>query len=198
MLLFAPRAYRVPATVPSLLRICLIMRTYMPSLFKPICAVLCLIFALLVAPNAYADSFTPIFTCIGTCVSTPTAPAVTFPSPTLDITWNTITGLDVQPLSSLDAPSDSYSWTIAAQSFGLEGFSITVDINDKTSGTHSFSNLITFSCPGCGLIGPIDGGDLSFASTAAPEPSSLAFMLAGVGLMFAMRKRWTSGLQPAS
>ena len=38
---------------------------------------------------------------------------------------------------------------------------------------------------------PIDG------AVATPEPSSLAIMLAGVGLVFAMRKRY-SGLQQAS
>jgi hypothetical protein len=34
--------------------------------------------------------------------------------------------------------------------------------------------------------------------TATPEPSSVALILAGVGLVFAMRKRWASGLQLAS
>jgi len=34
--------------------------------------------------------------------------------------------------------------------------------------------------------------------TTTPEPSSLALMLSGVGLVFAIRKRWASGLQQAS
>lgn len=33
---------------------------------------------------------------------------------------------------------------------------------------------------------------------ATPEPSSLFLMLAGAGLVFAMRKRWASGLQHAT
>lgn len=33
---------------------------------------------------------------------------------------------------------------------------------------------------------------------STPEPSSVALMLSGVGLVFAMRKRWASGLQQAS
>jgi hypothetical protein len=164
---------------------------------KSLWIMLAVLLVAIAAPNAYADSETPTFTCTGTCLSTPTAPAVTFPSPTLDITWNTLTGLDVA-LSSLDAPSDSYTWTITAQSFGFEGYNVTVDINDTSSGTTSFSNLFpVLSCPGCGLL-VIDGGDLSFASTAAPEPSTIALMLLGVGLVFVMRRRMRQRLPQAS
>ena len=74
-----------------------------------------MIFALLlgaiVAPCARADSVT--FTCVATAyvscpVAAPTAPNVTFPSPTLDITWDSQT-VDITLLSGwLD--TDSYSW----------------------------------------------------------------------------------------
>jgi hypothetical protein len=40
-------------------------------------------------------------------------------------------------------------------------------------------------------------GSYSISAVATPEPSSLALMLSGVGLVFAMRKR-SSGLQQAS
>jgi hypothetical protein len=40
-------------------------------------------------------------------------------------------------------------------------------------------------------------GVLTFTPVATLEPSSLALMLSGVGLVFAMRKR-SSGLQQAS
>ena|ERR1700747_2090381 len=40
--------------------------------------------------------------------------------------------------------------------------------------------------------------ELIITSVPTPEPSSVALTLAGIGLVFAMRRRWTSGLQQAS
>jgi PEP-CTERM motif-containing protein len=175
----------------------------MPSLFKTIGAVLCLVFALcFAAPNAYSDSETPTFTCAGTCVSTPTAPAVTFPSPTLDITWNGFAPVLIGFPSEF-SPTDRYTWSVfVIQPNGpMFPFHVTIDICDLAVVNGCGGNFIdSFTCPGCTLSGSgLNGeGELSFAPTAAPEPSSLALMLAGVGLVFAMRKRWTLGLHLAS
>ena len=50
--------------------------------------------------------------------------------------------------------------------------------------------------PSIPLAGPFFG-TITPAAVATPEPSSLALMLSGVGLVFAVRKRF-SGLQLAS
>jgi len=163
----------------------------MPSLSKTIGAVLCLVFALcFAAPNANADSYTPIFTttgCTGTC-ALPTAPDVTFPSPTtIDVTLLGQTTLFNIP--SGDLPGDTYSWVASSPDAFLQF--ITQDL--------TVTGSKPFLCTGGG-ISLVPCGTLTFAavSTATLEPSSLALMLSGVGLVFAMRKRWTSGLQPAS
>jgi hypothetical protein len=168
----------------------------MPSLFKTVGAVLCLVFALCFAvPNASADSFTPIFTtfgCSGTCLL-PTALDVTFPSPTtIDVTFDGLT--ESVAIPSGDLPGDTYSWSASATLGPHISLSFNLFDNANGDGVGSCGGLQTsfgaFSC----------GNTLTFAgvSTATPEPSSLALMLSGVGLVFAMRKRWTSGLQQAS
>ena len=172
----------------------------MRTLIKPIGAVLCLVFALcFAAPNAHADSFTPIFTCTGTCLAPlPTAPAVTFTagsSITVTVTWDS----NVFPLTwdsnvfpFLDNPNDdTFSW---------EG-----NVGDVFPGNIVFrinnvsKNLTVAHGNDCGSCTPTftDMGVLTFTPVATPEPSSVALMLAGVGLVFAMRKR-SSGLQQAS
>jgi hypothetical protein len=81
---------------------------------------------------------------------------------------------------------------------GVNRFSIgtgncSVAANDGTTGT-SPSGI--FGCAQTPASGPV--GVWSTQTTATPEPSSVALTLAGIGLVFAMRKRWTSGLQQAS
>ena len=165
----------------------------MPSLFKTVGAVLCLVFALcFAAPNAHADSFTPIFTttgCVGTCLL-PTALDVTFPSPTtMTVTLDGLTTPVAIP--SGDAVGDLYAWlAIAEKSRGLLLFSL----DDLTiiGGT-------SLSCGGgVDINGAVACGTLTFSGVSTPEPSSLALMLSGVGLVFGMRKRVFSGLQRAS
>jgi hypothetical protein len=171
----------------------------MPSLFKTVGAVLCLVFALyFAAPNAHADTETPTFTCDdSSCVSIPTAPNVSFPSPTsITETWNGITF--TVPLAAGDVPSDSYRWANAIFACGAcltTGEALQFRLADTTTG--DFPGGEIFNVTGAVTV---DGGNLSFApvATATPEPSSLAFTLSGVGLVFAMRKRLTSGLRQAS
>jgi hypothetical protein len=158
---------------------------------KTIGAVLCLVFALsFAAPNAHADSYTATFTCTGTCVSLPTAPDVIFPSPGffLTATWNSIPFFFV--LDDLKAnPNDTFSWQGESSPD-----SVIFQIADISSGISLSLFSVCFSCDSF-----TDSGALAFSpvATATPEPGSLALMLSGVGLAFAMRKR-SSGLQRAS
>ena len=164
----------------------------MPTLSKPIGAVLCLVFALcFAAPNAHADSFTPSFTCPGGgsgCfgpVLLPTAPDVTFPSPTFTITFDLVTFS--LTLSAVDLPGDTYNWHADTSGFGPASSLFDFDITDTT--THESTNV---------SFGSTDNpfqifGLLTFTAvptaTPTPEPSSLALMLAGVGLVLMVRKK---------
>ena len=160
----------------------------MPSLFKPIVAVLCLVFALcFTAPNAHADSYTATFTCNGTCASLPTATDVSFPAPfTIDITAFGATTVIVS--GSGDLPGDTYTWHACD---GCNG-SFSAGFADLTTGDVEGLNSAT-----CSQFATCESGSLTFAAVATPEPSSLALILSGVGMVFAMRKR-SSGLQLAS
>jgi hypothetical protein len=145
------------------------------------------------APNARADAFTPVFTtngCSGTCLL-PTAPDVTFPSPTtMDVTFgNTSDGtITSVAIPSGDAAGDAYSWS--AQNVLT---SVSFILSDVTNaGT-------TFSCNGfVDRTGALSCGTLTFSAVTAPEPSSAALMLLGVGVLFVLRKRIGQGLPQAS
>jgi len=148
----------------------------MLSPFKTLGAVLCLVCALcFAAPNAQGDSFTPVFTttgCFGTCLL-PTAPDVTFPSPTtIDVTFAGLS--QVVAIPSGDAPGDTYSWS--AYAFPpAQFFSFT--LLDVTNGVGFY---------GCGgSVGDSNNscGQLTFApvATATPEPGSVALMRSGSG-----------------
>ena len=167
----------------------------MLSLFKRSAAVLSLVFALsFAAPNAQADSFTPVFNTsncfnpFGPC-PLPTAPDVTFPSPTtIDVTFAGLS--QVVAIPSGDAPGDTYSWIAFA--FPATQF-ISFTLVDTTNGEGFYV------CGGSSGESINSCGQLTFTpvATATPESSSLALILSGVGLVFAMRKR-SSGLQRAS
>jgi hypothetical protein len=162
----------------------------MRSLFKTVGAVLCLIFALcFAAPNAHADSYTATFTCTGTCVAPlPTAPDVSFPTADLavTVTWNS--ELFSLLISNSPKPNDFFIW-IADESPGNNSFEIEDDFSGKLS-------IQFLSCPSC-TAAFADVGRVTFSPVATPEPGSLALILSGVGLLFAMRKR-SSPLQHAS
>jgi len=158
-----------------------------------------LVFAMIGAPNARADSYTPTFS----CTSIPssdfgcyfiangyTAPDVSFPSPTVQVTVNSH-AYDVT-LSAADAPTDSYGYEFAEGSVYPAPVNTYGDflINDLTTGkTDSTSDFIgNFVAP------PVIGdGTLTFspASAAAPEPAPVILMLLGAGLIFFVtRKRF--------
>ena len=164
----------------------------MLSPFKTVGAVVCLVFALcFAAPYAQADSFTPVFTCSGSCLFLPTALDVSFPSPTLTITLAGTTFSLTLPAA--DLPGDAYRWN-ATTNTDHGGELADFTIHDDTANTLTHVDLRPFDMHPNHFDGPLT---FTPVATATPEPSSLAFMLSGVGIVFAMRKR-SSGLQQVS
>jgi hypothetical protein len=142
----------------------------------------------IVAPNAHADSFTPTFTCSGTCVSIPTAPDVSFPPNTITETWNGFTmTLSLDPS---DKPTDDYTWSneVIVEELFVEDV-VQFFVFDTTNNTFAANMIILGPQPSH----PTDSGLLSFSPVATPEPSSLALMLLGIGLVFWVRKHARSG-----
>lgn len=145
-----------------------------------------LLFAMIGAPNARADSYTPTFTCTGTCSTAglPTAPDVSFPSPTeITITWG-----NAQPLTFTDLgePTDSYTWF--DQTSVNDGEVVeNAYVDDVTTNEFQSHTGFAFDSP----VGQ-ETGTLTFspASAATPEPSPAILLLLGAGLIFLMRKRF--------
>jgi hypothetical protein len=73
------------------------------------------------APAAHADSYTPTFDCsIQSCTTPPIAPDVTFPSPSLIITFNGVT-FDLPTFFSNQLPGDTYAWDSSSGCSGGPG-----------------------------------------------------------------------------
>jgi hypothetical protein len=140
----------------------------------------------LVAPNAHADSFEPFFTtmgCVGVC-ALPTASDVVFPAPTtMDVTFDGVSAAVSIP--SGDESTDNYVWYASVVGSSLNFLLIDTVGPGFPDGCQGYT--------GCGTLGfaPV-------STTTMPEPSSVALMLLGVGLVFVMRKRIGQGLPRAS
>jgi len=153
-----------------------------------------LVFALsFAAHNAHADTFTPVFNttgCFAGPCTLPTAPEVTFPSPTtMTATLFGLSQLVIIPSGFL--PGDTYTWIANILIEDPHSPPVLIfDYGDLTNGTAS--RPIT-----CESTPDLSCGQFTFApvATATPEPTSLAFVLCGVGLVFAMRKRLTPNLK---
>jgi len=169
----------------------------MSTLFKTVGAVLCLVFALCFATPAKADSlYAPTFTCtaiLGFCASLPTATDVSFPAPTtIDVT--VFGELLVVTLAAGDLPSDMYSWGEFGFAPGPPPNIVIVDVTNGNFAGSDGSAGNGGTAISCGGSDDTGCGTLSFAAVATPEPTSVALVLAGVGLVFAMQKR-SSGLR---
>ena len=146
---------------------------------------LALLLVAIAAPIAHADS-TPYGTytveCIGPCASDPT---VTFTPTTIDFTafGGTV------PFSGLSlVPGHLFGWDIEN-----DVLTLTDVTTDSLIVAPVTLNIARFSAPPSneqGLFLP--------ATIPAPEPSSVALMLLGVGLVFVVRKRTGAGLSRAS
>jgi hypothetical protein len=111
---------------------------------------------------------------------------------TLTVTWDGDLFTILIPLATGDLPTDTYQWNAAQELEGVQQIEV-FNILDTTTGlTSSVTNLTlhtkTFDS---------DSGGLTFSAVPAPEPSSVALMLLGLGLLFVMRK-CQAGLSQAS
>ena len=167
----------------------------MPSLFKALGAVLCLVFALcLAAPNAHADTFTYTYTnaFIGFSWTTAAISAVTMETAVADLTATSTSGISAGcGITSVVLDLGGLGSTFTKFSGCPPPLSLT-----NTAAPDGFA-LADYSTPGTYVSPSIPSDTLVVTAVATPEPSSLALMLSGVGLVFAMRKR-LSGLQLAS
>jgi len=171
-------------------------------------AVLCLVFALcFAAPNAHADSIIT-GTINFTVLSGGPTPTAYFE---FDNNLNVFTGFFVNwngaPFdfsafselcdrcenTSLAELVQSGSWFAATGHQAVPGGGGFVFLGFAVSPPIEASP--TWTDPTASASGTYE---VIITSVPTPEPGSLAFMLSGVGLMFAMRKRWASGLQQAS
>jgi hypothetical protein len=91
----------------------------------------------------------------------------------------------------------TYSWTAFCQSL-IGGPLVAFQILDDTQSFYIDPSGGALSCPNCTATGLVGSGPLTFAAVAAPEPSSVALMLLGVGLVFVMRKHIGQRLPQAS
>ena len=176
----------------------------MLSSFKALAAVGCLIFALsFPAPGAHADSITngTINFTVDNGSPTPTGSFVfdnttsTFTSFTVDwdgAVFNFASILTLGDLGSSGFWCVTGPWFIPAQCSPVSIFSFfTADMG--SIGTHPEAD--TFSNRFAGALGFYT---VTETTVATPEPSTIALTLSAIGLVFAMRKRWASGLQQTS
>jgi hypothetical protein len=152
-------------------------------------------------PCARADSVT--FSCTGDnnnenptpppfygpcLVAAPTAPDVTFPGPTLVVTWFSQT-FDIA-LTSTWLDSDSYSWLASNSSF------IIFDNTQSGLSVYAYPINTNLSIGGGAVQGLSEFGTLTFTpgTVPAPEPGTGFLMLLGVGLVLVMGKHIASSL----
>lgn len=141
---------------------------------KTMWMILTLLLGAIVAPCARADTVT--FTCLDLCLAAaPTAPDVTFPSPSLVITFDSQT-LDLT-LPSGDIDTDAYTWFTSNNFFFI--------FDETTPGAPG--EVVDNS-----EFVEDEGGSVVFTPSATvptPEPGTVTLMLVGIGLVLVMRKR---------
>jgi PEP-CTERM motif len=150
--------------------------------------ILAVLFLAIRVPNLNAQVYDVSFTCTAASCVAPTAPPVSFPSPTIDVTYPGLgTPFDLS-LSLVPGwmPSDSYTWF--ERETGGPPYNYTFTLEDTTQASEIFLGQAGFASP---QPAADDQGSVRF-TVVTPEPSSLVLMLSGVGLlglMMAMRKR---------
>ena len=166
--------------------------------------ILAVLFVAVSAPKADADTFDATFTITNlnsscaTCEIIPSATGpVVFPAPTPisillteELFDEPLTGPVTRTLPALSLPTTLYDWSFTDTSTTA---AFTISIGGSPLLTIDYSGLSLESQ----LAGISESGTLSFAPVNAPEPSSYALMLLGVGLVMVMRKRIGQGLPQA-
>jgi len=166
----------------------------MPTLFKTIGAVFCLVFALgFAAPNAHADSFTYTYTnaLFGFSWTTEAISAVTMET--------TVSAAGLTAASTSGFTTGCVITSVVLDGGGVGGTRTNVSgcgSSPDITSADTFA-LTDYSTPGTHVSTVVRFDTLVVTAVATPEPSSLALMVSGVGLVFALRKR-SSGLQRAS
>ena len=153
---------------------------------KSLWIILAISFLALGARNAYADSYAVTFPGSGDYVS---APDVTFPAPTtLTVTLAPTPFQFTVVLPAIDSPGDAYTWQVYVNPLPGTCEVCAFQIFDSTTGVASevggLTNTFVFA-----------SGPLVFTPVGTPEPSSIALILLGVGILLVGRRR--SLLRPA-
>ena len=153
-------------------------------------------------PAAQANTFTPTYTCYGACVgSVPTAPDVTFPSPTsITETWDTVT-LTIDLTVAGVLPTDAWGWESIYFPTSLP--TVYWEVNEWVFDLSRGDNFLNYTLVAPGSLGPTvinDSGPLTFTPTTVvtPEPSLAGLMLLGIGFLAVMRKHIVPGRSLAS
>jgi PEP-CTERM motif len=171
---------------------------------KSLWIMLAILLVAIAAPSAHADSYTdytltfgltdgsPNATSGGTVILDNTSGIYT----TFSVDWNGVV-FDFSGLFDKTLPLSAY-WTGCAENAGS-----TCPLNGVSS-CCTFVPSLSCNCgnsfPGTGFTDPTAAalGTYTLNPVAAPEPSSVALMLLGVGLVFVMRKRIGQRLPQAS
>jgi hypothetical protein len=142
--------------------------------------IIALLFAVIGTPNAHATPYEVTFTCAGFCAGgTPTAPDVSFPSPTtISETWDKFTLTFA--LSAPDSPKDMYVFANAAGSDSPSTYFYLFEIIDLTNGNLNGMFAQDQALPTAMIA---DFGTVSFT----PEPSTWIYAIMGVGFLLLIK-----------
>ncbi len=148
--------------------------------------ILAVLFLAVRVPNLNADTYDVNFTCTATDCVAPTAPPVSFPSPTLDVTYPGLSTPFAVSLSLVPtwAPGDSYTWY--ERETGGPPYFYTFTLEDNSKLSEIFVDQEYASSQPDVLN---DQGAVTF-TVVTPEPATFFLMLTGVvllGLMLVKR-----------
>jgi hypothetical protein len=144
--------------------------------------IIALLFVVIGTPNAHATPYKVTFACA--CAGgTPTAPDVSFPSPTITETWDGFTF--TFHLAAPDSPNDMYTFANAAGSDSASTYFYLSEIIDLTNGNQNGLFAQNQSLPTAAIT---DVGTLSFSvPSPTPEPSTWIYAFTGVGFLLLIK-----------